>query len=144
MIKIAHRGNLFGRIPERENSPEYIQEALDAGYDVEVDVWYEEERLFLGHVSPQYEISEELLESKNFWCHAKNPAALSKMLQNKKINCFWHQSDDYTLTSKGYIWTYPNKKILPGGIMVVFGNQNISETEDLGGICSDFVGNIEW
>ena len=64
------------------------------------------------------------------------------MLQNKEINCFWHQSDDYTLTSKGYIWTYPNKKILPGGIMVVFGNQNIPKTEDIGGICSDFAGNI--
>tara|TARA_R110000824_G_scaffold392328_2_gene590667 strand:+ start:31 stop:459 length:429 start_codon:yes stop_codon:yes gene_type:complete len=142
MIKIAHRGNLFGRIPERENSPEYIQEALAAGYDVEVDVWFEEGKLFLGHAKPQYEVSEEFLGNNNFWCHAKNPAALSKMLQNKEINCFWHQSDDYTLTSKGYIWTYPNKKILPGGIMVVFGNQNIPKTEDIGGICSDFAGNI--
>ena len=56
MIKIAHRGNLFGRIPERENSPEYIQEALAAGYDVEVDVWFEEGKLFLGHAKPQYEV----------------------------------------------------------------------------------------
>ena len=41
MKLIAHRGNIDGPNPERENSPEYIEEALKAGYDVEVDVWYD-------------------------------------------------------------------------------------------------------
>ena len=28
-----------------------------------------------------------------------------------KMNChyFWHQEDDYTITSKGIIWAYPGK-----------------------------------
>ena len=43
---------------------------------------------------------------KNIWCHAKTSDALSAL---KKIEAhyFWHQDDDYTITSKGYFWTYP-------------------------------------
>ena len=29
------------------------------------------------------------------------------MLQYEEINCFWHQEDSYTITSKKYIWAYP-------------------------------------
>ena len=29
---------------------------------------------------------------------------------DKSLNYFWHQTDDFTLTSHGYIWTYPGKK----------------------------------
>ena len=41
MIFISHRGNLEGPNPERENNPDYISEALERVYSVEVDVWYE-------------------------------------------------------------------------------------------------------
>ncbi len=37
MIWIAHRGNLEGPNKERENEPSYLKEAIEAGYDVEVD-----------------------------------------------------------------------------------------------------------
>ena len=40
MILIAHRGNISGIDDARENSPKYISEALNIGYDVEVDVWH--------------------------------------------------------------------------------------------------------
>jgi hypothetical protein len=36
---IAHRGNLDGPDPTRENSPIYVMAALAAGVDVEVDLW---------------------------------------------------------------------------------------------------------
>ena len=36
MILISHRGNISGPNPERENHPEYIFEALQAGYDVDI------------------------------------------------------------------------------------------------------------
>ena len=35
----SHRGNLFGPIPERENKPDYIDEAISAGFNVEIDIW---------------------------------------------------------------------------------------------------------
>jgi glycerophosphoryl diester phosphodiesterase len=38
MIVLAHRGNLRGPDPERENSPDSIGEAVAAGYGLETDV----------------------------------------------------------------------------------------------------------
>ena len=32
------------------------------------------------------------------------------MLRNN-IHCFWHEQDERTLTSRGYIWTYPYKQV---------------------------------
>ena len=42
MIHISHRGNINGKIIERENSPDYIEEAVTAGYFCEVDVFFEQ------------------------------------------------------------------------------------------------------
>ena len=36
---IAHRGNTRGPKPEKENDPEYILQAINEGFDVEIDVW---------------------------------------------------------------------------------------------------------
>ena len=38
MILIAHRGNIDGPNPEMENNPQYIDKAIDSGYNVEIDV----------------------------------------------------------------------------------------------------------
>jgi hypothetical protein len=73
----------------------------------------------LGHDEPLYLINEEFLENENLWCHAKNEDAFHKMLQNSKIHCFWHQTDDYTLTSKGICWVFPNKKVNENSIWVL-------------------------
>ena len=50
---IAHRGNLSGPT-QTENHPDQIKKALDLGFDVEIDVWYKENKVFLGHDFPQY------------------------------------------------------------------------------------------
>ena len=57
MILISHRGNLSGPNPNRENSKEYILEALDKGYSVEIDVWLVKDKIYLGHDNPEYEIN---------------------------------------------------------------------------------------
>jgi len=41
------------------------------------------------------------------------------MLKEGDIHCFWHQEDDVTLTSKGYIWTYPGKDLTENSIVVM-------------------------
>ena len=64
MILISHRGNLNGPNPERENSPKYIDEAIEAGYDVEIDIWLNDGILYLGHDSIQYETSLQWLENR--------------------------------------------------------------------------------
>ncbi len=108
MIIISHRGNINGPNKDRENSIEYIVEAAKAGYQVEVDVRIINSEIWLGHDGPQYLVDFKILESIKdvLWCHAKNINALEFLLKNN-FHVFWHQTDDYTLTSKGIIWAYP-------------------------------------
>ena len=56
MIYIAHRGNINGKQLDLENSPKYINRAIELGYHVEVDVWYND-GFFLGHDNPKYKIN---------------------------------------------------------------------------------------
>ena len=141
MILISHRGNINGPIIDRENSPKYINEALDLGFNVEVDVWYENNTFYLGHDNPKYQVDAKYLNNKNFWCHAKNIEAMEAL---DKINgiFFWHQNDDVVLTSNGYFWTYPGKKLLKNSICVLPENSNIKNF-NCSGICSDFIKNYK-
>ena len=63
---------------------------------------------------------------------------LEYALQNINAHYFWHQEDDYTITSKGYIWTYPSKKLLPNSICVLPEKASYKSFNCLG-ICSDFI-----
>ena len=87
MKYIAHRGNLIGPNPNKENHPNYILEALKQGFDVEVDVWYKDNRFALGHDKPQYTVDLKFLTNSSLWCHAKNIDALNMML-SYNVNCF--------------------------------------------------------
>lgn len=134
MILISHRGNIDGKKPELENTPNYIQKALDLGYHVEIDIWYDN-GFYLGHDFPQYEISFNYLINDKLWCHAKNIEAIIEM-KKYPIHYFWHQEDDITLTSKEYIWAYPGKQPIKNSIAVMpeLYNDDISKCI---GICSD-------
>ena len=139
---ISHRGNINGRKSEMENHPEYIMAALREGYDVEIDIWVIDGAIFLGHDAPQYEISIDFLFNNKLWCHAKNFAALTMLVDNKdKIHFFSHDSDHHILTSRGIIWAYVGKEIDENTICVM---PELSETpytkHDFAkclGICSD-------
>jgi|TARA_B100001059_G_C17761961_1_gene543400 hypothetical protein len=137
MHLISHRGNIDGKQAEKENSPDYIETAINKGFEVEVDVRFEKNKFFLGHDENQFEVEENFLLNKKIWCHAKTKNAL---LALHKINAhyFWHQEDDYTITSKGYIWTYPGKQLLLNSICVL---PEIASYKNLkcAGICSDFI-----
>lgn len=145
MIFIAHRGNINGKIPEKENHPDYINAALQEGYDVEIDVWLVGSKLLLGHDGPTYEVDESFLKNEHFWHHAKNMESmhyLNNAKPNYLINCFYHQTDDCVLTSGGWIWTYPGKPILSDTAVAVL-PERIVELYDIskaGAICSDYIG----
>lgn len=142
MKLIAHRGNTKGPNPEMENNPEYLMDAIKHDFDVEVDVWVIDDEICFGHDLPKYrDIPESFLISigNSAWFHCKNLEAL-KFFNTvfPHLNYFWHQKDDYTLTSAGYIWTYPGKDLFNKSIAVRSserGPVNIACT----GICSDFV-----
>jgi hypothetical protein len=142
MILISHRGNLFGKNKDFENNPKYILEALSLGYDVEVDVWLKNNLWYLGHDTPEHKINLDFLNNRRLWCHAKNLESLKAMVK-EDIHCFWHQNDDYTLTSEGYIWTYPNKQVTDMSIQMCF-NGNFEDIHDIAaGVCSDWIGNYK-
>jgi hypothetical protein len=118
---ICHRGNIENRITNEENKPDKILYCISKKYDVEIDVWKIKNKFYLGHDEPSYMIKTQFLENnfKNLWCHAKNIEALETMLKIKTLNCFWHEKDKYTLTSKGFIWVYPGIKLTKNSICVM-------------------------
>lgn len=138
MIKIAHRGNIKGP-SHRENQPSHLVDAINAGYDVELDLWKIKDLLWLGHDGPQYLVSESFLLDIGHaaWIHCKNLDALYFLNTTfPQLNYFWHQQDDYTLTSQGYIWAYPGKPVTPNTVIVDL----LGERKDVSlayGVCSD-------
>jgi hypothetical protein len=138
MILISHRGNIDTKNPYLENKPEYIDKALNLGYNVEIDVWVVEGVLYLGHDEPQYGITQHWLNEryKHIWIHCKNIEAMEWFNVIDGFNYFWHEEDTITLTSRGVIWAYPGKQPIKNSIAVMpeMYNDNISACV---GICSD-------
>ncbi len=138
MILISHRGNIDGRNILLENNPDYIKNAINLEFNVEIDVWYSNNTFWLGHDNPEHQIGLYFLlaNSDKLWCHAKNIEAIVEMKKEKDLNCFWHQEDDITLTSKGHIWAYPGKQPIKNSIAVMpeLYNDDVSKCI---GICSD-------
>ena len=135
---ISHRGNLIGPMHDLENRPEYILNALNSGFDCECDVWWHSETWWLGHDKPQYQTNEVFLKKDRLWIHAKNLDALHRLLL-LRVHCFFHHTDDYTLTSKGHIWAYPGSKITGNTVCVMPEHANNIENSKAWAICSDYV-----
>lgn len=143
MKLIAHRGNVNGKIEIQENEPSYIKGAIKQGFDAEIDVWHTGHQLKSGHDKPEYEIALGFLQEHkdSLWIHCKNFGALNYLLQFPELNVFWHGKDEYTITSKGYVWTYP---------MCATGNKSVIVLSDVYdevpegcfGVCSDFVSGL--
>lgn len=149
MILIAHRGLTNGPDKQLENKPEQILASISKGFDCEIDLWVVSNELWLGHDLPQYAISEEFLKNnyKYFWIHAKNLSALEWLTTTSfNYEYFWHQSDDFTLTSKGFIWTYPGKELTYRSIQVMPEWEN-SELKNINyncyAVCSDYVDKLK-
>lgn len=141
MIFISHRGNLNGKEINLENSPNYIDNALNQKFDVELDIFLENEKFYLGHDEPQYLIDISWLNKRknNLWIHCKNiPAMVYFNMLKKKYHYFWHENDTLTLTSKNYIWCFPNKQPTNNSIAVM-PEIHQDDIEKCVGICSDYI-----
>jgi len=139
MILISHRGNINGPNSDKENSPCYIMEAINRGYEVEIDVWLVDGIIYLGHDEPKFEVNDKWLKDKmdKLWVHCKNIELLN-WIKNTTLHYFWHETDTLTLTSKNYIWAYPGKQPIIGSIAVMpeLYNDNVNKCL---GICSDYI-----
>lgn len=163
---IAHRGNTLGPKPEKENDPEYILQAINEGFDVEIDVWMfmhnpldekmesigflgkpteNGQEIWLGHDTPQYQIPLSFLtiNEDRLWCHAKNFHALTFLIQHG-FHTFSHDKDTHVLTSRGVIWAYVGKEIDKNTICVMpertsRNTYTNTELRQAKGICTDYV-----
>jgi len=143
---ISHRGNLSGPNPIKENSVDYIEEAISEGFDVEIDLWVEEDdKCYLGHDKPQYFVSMEWLRKHKdiLWIHCKNLQALEKISSSVvEFNYFWHSTDRYTLTSKGIGWVLVGQMPFTKSVIVLpesidFYKYSPQYIEKCYGICTD-------
>jgi len=139
MLYISHRGYIEGPDTKLENNPENLSKLISKNIHIEVDVRYYKKSFYLGHDEPKYKIDKKFLEQANLWCHAKDFQTLDK-IRSVKCHYFCHQNDDYTLTSKGYIWVYPGKTLIKNCIAVLPENydQDLSKCY---GMCTDNIKN---
>lgn len=145
MKMIAHRGLTEGPDADLENRPEQILETLSKGLDCEVDVWLIKGEWFLGHDRPDYKVSYEFIGQQGLWLHCKNLDALLELNDAPfKYEYFWHQEDDFTLTSGNYIWTYPGKELTRNSIAVQPEARDdwwqwTKNCKDIAGVCTKYV-----
>jgi hypothetical protein len=143
MRYIAHRGNIAGPDPVNENKLEYIDKAIQQGYDVETDLRTRNKELYLGHDTPDYKVTIEwLLERReNLWIHIKDYDSLLAVMDTR-LKYFCHEQDKYTLTSNGFIWSHDLKnKMNQKCIVPLLSKQSVIDYKqnDFYAVCTDYV-----
>ena len=155
MILISHRGNLAGKNFKRENSPAYIQEALNAGFHVEIDILHNHGEFLHGHewggtkgkVNPKF-LSDN---HQKLLIHCKDRESILFCAQNlSPLNYFYHDRDDFTLSS--YMWTIAHSKVadliafnddkfVDGSVCMLPEKYGLSKelVKNCAGICSDII-----
>lgn len=143
MKLISHRGNIDGIKRQFENKPDYIIMSIKSGYDVEVDIRYIDNGWYLGHDKPDYKVNFDFICNDKLWLHCKNIESFYNLVNmwddNIRLNYFWHQNDNFTLTSNGYIWTYPGNRLTNKSICVL---PELVKDQDLSicyAVCSDYI-----
>ena len=141
---ISHRGNLNGVDPKRENTELYIDEAIEKGFDVEIDVWIDGDKLMLGHDKPERETSIEFLHDRreHLWIHAKNIRAFDYFVAVTKNRAFFHEKEDHTLISAcRHLWSHNIPEATPRSIIPLLDLKSV-KTFDFNilvhGVCTDY------
>ena len=144
MKLISHRGNIIGPNSSRENAPSYIDTAISAGYDVEIDLRYINDKFYLGHDTPDYEVSETWIKKRKekLWIHCKNLDAASILSKMDNVKFFCHSSDSYVLTSNNYIWVHDLKMNIDNRCIIpLLSSEDILKYDGniVYAICTDYI-----
>lgn len=139
LILISHRGNLNGPDDSMENKLNAIKNALIKGFHVEIDMWLIDGELYLGHDCPDEKIHTDFIRENQdrLWIHAKNHEVF-EYLRLEGFRVFWHQEDDFVITTYGDIWAYPGKCNLKNRVEVINGKLDKKEIPNIRGICTDY------
>lgn len=143
MKLIAHRGNISGINLELENKQSYIDNAINNGYDVEIDVWKVDEKLYLGHDKSDYEIEVNwLLERSNYlWVHCKHFNSLNYLI-DFPLKIFYHKKENHTIiNNSNIIWSHDLLEAAEKSIIPLLNYEDIkfNYNKNVYGICSDWV-----
>jgi hypothetical protein len=143
VLIISHRGNLNGRDISFENKPERILDVINQNLHVEIDLRWYNNKFYLGHDEPQYEIDADFLidNNRSLWIHCKEKESFHEVLNLKTVHYFWHDTDDYTLTNLGYVWAYPGKEPVGDSCIAVMPERCWTAEETIQkpffGVCTD-------
>lgn len=143
MLIISHRANIDGPDPSIENKPEAIEFAMSKQFSVEVDLRMYKGKLYFGHDEPQYETTLDFMKQNDgyLWTHCKDRDAFEYALKHN-FNCFWHDTDDYTMTNHSYVWAYPGKEKIGQLTIAVmperFWTKEETIAKDFFGVCTDY------
>jgi hypothetical protein len=145
MKLISHRGNINGRIEEAENSIPYISDTMSLGYDVEIDIWYINNILYLGHDGPQYktDLNWLLRNMERLWIHCKDFSSLNYLIKYP-LRVFYHEKENQTIINQcNLIWSHDLSNISQNSIIPLLNLNEIQSYDfskkDVYGVCSDFV-----
>ena len=142
MRLISNRGNIDIWNPDLENTQEYIQTAINQGYEVKIDLWTKDNKLYLGTNEPTQPLDFDWFERNNgrLWiqCRTIDVMAQFNKLDSRGSNLhyFWHELNKISLTSRGYLWC-ESDKVVPGGIM--YQPKEDNDLTEAYGICSDSI-----
>ena len=146
MKLISHRGNYSSIFPDKENKPSYLDTTISMGYDVEVDIRYLDGKFYLGHDTPDTEVTEKwILNRKDkIWFHCKNLNSAQKFFEmNCGIRYFCHSSDNFILTSTNHIWVHDLKLNLDKSCIIPLLDKeaikNYNNKNEVYAVCTDYI-----
>lgn len=154
---ISHRGNLNGPNPDYENKCSYIEDAIQGGYQVEVDLWVNEPKddsgyqIYLSHDQPTFKdrTSIEWLLKYQFelLIHCKNKEAVEYAMKFLDGEWFSHDQDRWAGTSESHLICYGQESDIIDDDLVILmmpEHHNIKNfPKNIYAICTDLVRDYE-
>ena len=116
LILIAHRGNIDGRVEDKENTPGYLESALKAGYNVSCDVGMLHGAFVLPTPGGYHKLPYAFLSNPRMWFRTADPVTLDALCAANAHAV--PASVDVTLTSVHYLWCMPDAVLTPRSIAV--------------------------
>lgn len=137
MIYISNLGNLSGKVSESEGSLKAVYEAVQLGFYVRIPVWKLPNALSIGVQYPIERVS--LGDLSHCICQAMTVETFQFLLRNK-VNCYWRESDTFSITNNGIILSF-GSVVLDGSVVM---EPELCLMEDIlskpiQGICSDYI-----
>lgn len=144
-LRIAHRGLRNGPNADIENTIPLLEKNIRSCITSEVDVWYRDNKYWLGHDAPACEITLDWLVTHRDYLliHAKDLVTFHTLTRYKDehgilLHIFYHTDEDVVLTTQDICIVYPGKEVLKGWMSMMPERANHVSTLRSVAICSDY------